>query len=79
MRLALAGLQSSPRVLLHIDRRAWVLPVASRRPAGPRPRVGRAVRTRIALGWAEPLMLGHEIGIRFYFSSKFVNVYSILV
>ena len=67
MRLALAGLHSSPRVLLHIDRRTRVLPAAGHRPAGPLLRMGHAVRARVAPGWAEPLELGHEIGISFHF------------
>ena len=67
-------------MFLHIGRCAWVIPtVGRRRLAMPRPRMGRAVRARVAPGWAEPLALGREIEISFHFSSKFVNVYSILV
>ena len=58
MRLALKGLQSSPRVFLHIDRRARLLPAMGRRRFGlGRARVGYAMRCvrarRASLGQAE--------------------------
>ena len=39
----------NPRALLHIVARARFIPAAGRRPAGPRPRMGRATRARRAV------------------------------
>ena len=74
-------------MLLHIDRRARVLPVVGRRRAnwaapsrGPGWCVAgaRAERTWAALRWSGPLrsLAGHAVEIDFSFSSELVKAYS---
>ena len=56
----------NPRALLHIVARARVIPAVGRHPAGPRPCVGCATRTRVAPLWAESHKLGRGLEIGFF-------------
>ena len=56
----------NPRALLHIVARARVIPAVGRRPAGPRPRKGRATHARVAPLLVEPCELGRGLEIGFF-------------